>query len=140
MPLKKNVKKNIKKIPAQKEKLKKPQISHEKEIEKNPEAHPAIIPTEKLEDRNKLETELQEANQRYLQIKRKLESLETQESEIQQIEKEFEKIGTEPVRSEIETLLGKERPTLIPMVTLGQTTPFEGTYTEDVEEWIEHFE
>ena len=29
---------------------------------------------------------------------------------------------------------------LIPMVTLGHTTPFEGTYTEDVEEWIEHFE
>ena len=25
------------------------------------------------------------------------------------------------------------------MVTLGHTTPFEGTYTEDVKEWIEHF-
>ena len=140
MPPKKNVKKNVKEVPAQKEKSKKPQISHEKEIKKNLEAYPAVIPTEKLEDRNKLETELQKANRRYLQIKRKLESLKTQESEIQQIEKEFEKIGTKPVRSEIEILFEKKRPTLIPMVTLGQTTPFEGTYTEDVEEWIEHFE
>ena len=83
MPPKKNIKKNVKKVPAQKKKLKKPQISHEEEIKKNLKVHPTVIPTEKLKNRNKLETELQEANQRYLQIKSKLESLETQESEIQ---------------------------------------------------------
>ena len=127
MPPKKNAKKNIKIVPAQKEKLKKPQILHEKELEKNLVAHPAVRPTGKQENRNKLETELEEANQQYLQIKRKLESLETWESEIQQIEKEFEKIETEPVSSKIETLLGKERPTLIPMVTLRHTTLFERT-------------
>ena len=78
MPPKKNVKKNVKKVPAQKEKLKKPQIPHEeKELEKNLEEPSTVTPTGKLEDRNKLEIELQEANQRYLQIKRKLESLET---------------------------------------------------------------
>ena len=104
----KNVKKNVKKVPAQKEKLKKPQIPHEEELEKNLEVPSTVTPTGKLENRNKLEIELQEANQRYLQIKRKLESLETQESEIQQIEKEFEKIETEPVSSGVETLLERE--------------------------------
>ena len=49
MPPKKNVKKNVKKVPVQKEKLKKPQIPHEEELEKNSE-EPSTAPTGKLED------------------------------------------------------------------------------------------
>ena len=53
MPPKKNLKKNVKKVPAQKEKLKKPQIPHEEELEKNLEEPSTVTPTGKLEDRNK---------------------------------------------------------------------------------------
>ena len=49
MPPKKNVKKNVKKVLAQKEKLKKPQIPHEKELEKNSEEPSTVTPTGKID-------------------------------------------------------------------------------------------